>query len=104
MKNNLEHLASLWISAPPDARRAAVAALERKPEPRAPVPEPAERPMLLSQRDAARLLGLSRQTIFRWSRLGILSPVVIAGVRRYRYADLEKLARGESVTASAGIP
>ena len=96
MKTNLEHLASLWMTADPGARRAAVSALERKPEPRTPAPEPAERPMLLSQRDAARLMGLSRQTIFRWSRVGILSPVVIAGVRRYRYADLEKLAKGES--------
>ncbi len=96
MKNNLEHLASLWMTADPGARRAAVAALERKPEPRAPAPDVADRPMLLTQRDAARLLGLSRQTIFRWSRVGILSPVVIAGVRRYRYADLEKLAKGES--------
>ena len=96
MKSSLEHLASLWLAADPGARRAAVAALERKPEPRAPATEPGDRPMLLSQRDAARLLGLSRQTIFRWSRVGILSPVVIAGVRRYRYADLEKLAKGES--------
>ena len=98
MRSSLEYLASLWLAADPGARRAAIAALERKPEPRAPAPEPGERPLLLSQRDAARLMGLSRQTIFRWSRIGILPTVVIAGVRRYRLADLERLAQGATAT------
>ena len=94
MKVSLDHVASLWMTADPSARRAAITALERRPqrEPRATEEAPA--PLLLTQRDAARVLGLSRQTLFRWARAGVLRPVEIAGVRRYRVDDLKRLAAG----------
>lgn len=94
MKVSLDHVASLWMTADPSARRAAIAALDRRPKPEPRATEEAPAPLLLTQRDAARVLGLSRQTLFRWARAGVLRPVEIAGVRRYRVDDLKRLAAG----------
>lgn len=48
--------------------------------------------LLVNQAEASRLFGVSRYTLWRWARDGLIQPVVIRGVRRYRLADLEKLA------------
>jgi hypothetical protein len=59
----------------------------------APIIEASEQaPMLLNAAAAARLASVSKPTIFRWSRLGILHPVQIAGQKRWARADLERLS------------
>lgn len=52
-----------------------------------------EKAILVTQKEASRFLGVSRQTMFRWGVAGVVSPVVINGVRRFRRSDLEQLAR-----------
>jgi excisionase family DNA binding protein len=56
-----------------------------------------ERPVLLTQREAAELLGVSRRTMQRLFTTGALEPVRIVGLGRprYRRADLERFAQGE---------
>lgn len=49
-------------------------------------------PLLFTQAQAARLLNVSRATIFRMTRNGELHPILIRGLRRYRRADLEEIA------------
>ena len=54
-----------------------------------------DRPLLLSQAEAARLTNCSRFTILRLERAGKLKPVYITpGLKRYRRADLEAFAGG----------
>jgi len=54
-----------------------------------------ERPALLTQREAADLLGVSKKTMQRLIASGTLEPVRIAGLAypRYRRADLDRLVR-----------
>ena len=51
---------------------------------------------LLRQRDVARIFGVHRVTVARWTRLGIIPAVKVGGARRYRPEDVEALieARG----------
>jgi hypothetical protein len=49
---------------------------------------------LVSQAEAARALSVSRLTIWRLVRDGILHPVCIRGARRYRVEELQVVARG----------
>ena len=53
------------------------------------------RPLLLTQAQAARALAVSRVTIYRMVRSEELSPVLIRGLKRYRFEDLKRLAAGE---------
>lgn len=60
-------------------------------------PKPvADEQALLTQIDAARILGLSKPSMYKIVRAGALKPVVIAGLARprYRRSDVEQLARG----------
>ena len=52
-----------------------------------------ERPALLTQHEAAAILGVSRQTMQRMNAAGALQPVRIAGLGwpRYRRVDIERL-------------
>jgi len=54
-------------------------------------------PVLLRQRDAAEILGVSKRTMQRLNKIGALRPVRIVGLGRprYRLSDVERLARGE---------
>ena len=56
-----------------------------------------ETPVLITKKDAARLLGVSRDTIHRLVREGVLSDVRIheGMVPRLRRDDVLALARGE---------
>lgn len=47
---------------------------------------------LLSIDEAAKLLSVSKMTLYRWDRNGILKKVEIGGKRRYRKSDIERLA------------
>jgi excisionase family DNA binding protein len=60
-------------------------------------PEVEPHPELLSRSEAARFLGVHDDTIYRWSRKGLLNPVKLpSGISRYRLADLEAIKNGQS--------
>ena len=46
---------------------------------------------LLSIDEVAKLLSVSKMTLYRWDQNGILKKVEIGGKRRYRLSDIEKL-------------
>lgn len=48
--------------------------------------------LLTTQAEASRLIGVSRYTFWRWVRAGVIQPVMVRGVPRYRVTDLERLA------------
>lgn len=51
-------------------------------------------PLLVTQKNAAELLDVSRVTIWRMAKDGLLHPVeLLPGTWRYRYAELAALAR-----------
>lgn len=53
-------------------------------------------PELVSRSEAARILGVHDDTIYRWSRRGLLNPVKLpSGISRYRVAELEAIKRGQ---------
>ena len=47
---------------------------------------------LLSIDEAAKVLSVSKMTLYRWDQNGILKKVEIGGKRRYRKSDIERLA------------
>ena len=47
---------------------------------------------LLTINEAAKLLSVSKMTLYRWDQNGILKKVEIGGKRRYRKSDIERLA------------
>ena len=73
------------IVAPAKIREAAEAAAEAvlRGEPE---------PLLASQAQAGRALGCSRFTVNRLVKDGVLHPVTIRGLRRYRVSELKKIA------------
>ena len=46
---------------------------------------------LLTVRQTMDLLRVARSTIYRWEQSGVLVPVRIGGIVRYRRDDLERL-------------
>ena len=46
---------------------------------------------LLTVEEAAQMLSVSKMTLHRWDKNGILKKVEIGGKRRYRLSDIEKL-------------
>ena len=57
--------------------------------------------LLVTQAETARLLSVSRFTIFRMAKEGQLHPVKIRGAVRYRLSELEQLANGETLASDA---
>lgn len=49
--------------------------------------------LLVTQAEAARMLGVSRITVYRLAQDGKLPVVAVRGAKRYRVSDLEGLAR-----------
>ena len=47
---------------------------------------------LLTIDEAAKLLSVSKMTLYRWDQNGILKKVEIGGKRRYRKSDIDRLA------------
>ena len=51
-------------------------------------------PFLLTQKDAARMLGISRVTLWRMTKDGRFSPVeILPGTFRYRFEEVEAFTR-----------
>ena len=50
-------------------------------------------PLLLTQRQTCRALGMSRFTILRMVKDGQLHPVMIRGSRRYRSEEIHNISR-----------
>ena len=48
--------------------------------------------LLLSQAEAARVLSISRVSLWRLVKEGVITPVEIGGIKRYRMSDLERIA------------
>lgn len=47
---------------------------------------------LVAPQEAARRLGISRNTLLRWEESGHITPIRLpSGVRRYRTADIDAL-------------
>lgn len=46
---------------------------------------------LLTINEAARILSVSKMTLYRWDKAGVLKKVEIGGKRRYRKTDVERL-------------
>lgn len=64
-------------------------------------PRSADEPLLVTQKVAAQLLSVSRVTVWRLAKDGVLHPVeIFPGTWRYAYAEIMKLARAGS-TATA---
>lgn len=58
------------------------------------LPQSSPEPLLLTQKQAAKLLGVDRTTVWRLVCLGIIRPVEICpGTFRYRRSDVEALAQ-----------
>jgi len=49
-------------------------------------------PLVTNQAKAARMLDCSRFTVLRLEKDGVLHPVMIRGMKRYRLAELHRLA------------
>jgi len=61
---------------------------------RTPARVAAGQPLLLTQKDAAKLLGISRVTLWRMTKEGFFSPVeILHGTFRYRLEEVEAVAR-----------
>ena len=88
-EQTVECLMQALFRAPVKLRRTAIVAAERALANHTTA-------LLVSQAEAARLLSCSRFTIWRMTREGQLHPVKIRGVDRYKVAELEQIASGET--------
>jgi hypothetical protein len=58
-------------------------------------------PIAVTQVQAAKLMGVSTPTIWRWDRAGIIKGRRIGGVKLYSYAKLKALVEGDEQPALA---
>jgi len=57
-------------------------------------PRPADGPLLLTQKEAARMLSVSRVTLWRMTRNGVFRPIeILPGTVRYAYEEIAGFAR-----------
>jgi excisionase family DNA binding protein len=89
---NIGELVNLWVDANDERKQQAVQFLRGE----GPVVEDT-RPMTLNMKQAAELLGCSRQTLWRLTRNGALPtrPLYQGGAKRIRRSDLEALVQQE---------
>lgn len=43
----------------------------------------------------AEMLDVNKSTLWRWSKCGYLSPIVVGGKRRYRMSDVKRILEGD---------
>jgi len=49
---------------------------------------------LITDVEVAKLLSISRETVWRWAKIGrIASPVKLGGSTRWRLSDLQRMIR-----------
>ncbi|MBL7077515.1 MAG: helix-turn-helix domain-containing protein [Kiritimatiellae bacterium] len=53
-------------------------------------------PLLLTVPQTCTVLGISRQSLWRLAHDGALVPTKVRGSTRYRWADVESFARGDT--------
>ena len=73
-----------------DQRAAAIAVLRERTTAKTPMP------LLLTQAQVARLLGVSRYTVWRMTKEGQLPRVLVMASMRYRRSDIEDLVAGKN--------
>jgi len=44
------------------------------------------------------ILGVSAATLWRWDKMGYLSPLNVGGKRRYRMSDVRRILEGDNST------
>lgn len=99
MEDITNELLSAIVRAPAERKRHALQVLLDQTPPAA----PATGPFLLTMGKAAKLLGVSRSTLYRMVISGTIQPVEIRrGTYRVRRADIEALARDGIVTVEGG--
>lgn len=55
-------------------------------------------PELVSRSEAAAMLGVHDDTIYRWSRKGWLNPIKLpSGIHRYRRSELLAIQQGSGI-------
>ena len=50
---------------------------------------------LITPKEAARILGVNRITVYRWIKIGLLDAYKIGGVVRIKKDDLTKIIEGK---------
>lgn len=93
MKNTIPaEFLSAALAAPPDRLRAALRVLRAET-----APPQTDQTLFLSMAEAARLLRVSRSTVWKLVRIGRLKKTrIYDGFERLRRADVEALAGGAS--------
>ena len=67
-------------------------------------PRPVDEPLLVTQKIAAKLLSVSRVTVWRLTKDAVLHPVeIFPGTWRYQYAEIANLAATGSQSATARL-
>lgn len=50
---------------------------------------------LVTDKQARQIVSVTRNTLYRWEKIGYLTPVRIGAKRMYRISDLEAILNGE---------
>ncbi len=90
---------------PPAAQPHGPARVRQGARPRfGPESAPGEMSALLTPAEAARKLGVTPNTVTRWSRAGKLSSLqTMGGHRRFRLSEIERVLRDGGLSASAPV-
>lgn len=49
-----------------------------------------------SREKVMEILGVSSATLWRWNKMGYLSPLNVGGKRRYRMSDVKRILGGDT--------
>lgn len=49
-----------------------------------------------SREKVMEILGVSSATLWRWAKIGYLSPLNVGGKRRYRMSDVRRILEGDT--------
>ena len=49
-----------------------------------------------SREKVMEILGVSSATLWRWNKMGYLSPLNVGGKRRYRMSDVRRILEGDN--------